>query len=87
MLLGKVPGGGFSPLVSSAPKTPPKVDDDLSEVVVTAKRREVTPAPSAPSGDEALPEITVTGTRIPWYAWAFAGVVAYVAADKLLARK
>jgi len=85
MLLGKVPGGGFSPLVSSAPKTPPKVDDDLSEVVVTAKR--ITTAPSAPSGDEALPEITVTGTRIPWYAWAFAGVVAYVAADKMLARR
>lgn len=82
MLLGKVPGGGFSPFISSSPKTPPFVaatsvnnPDDLSEVVVTAKAVPIT---------EDIPEIVVEGRRIPWYVWAIAGGVAYIAAARLL---
>lgn len=48
---------------TSAPKSKPA--DDLSEVVVNARRVE-----------EPMPEIVVTGQRIPWYVWAMLGATA-----------
>lgn len=86
MLLGKVPGGGFSPIVTSAPKSPPKVNnpDELSEVIVTAQKRLTSTA--APV-EEDLPEIVVTGTRIPWFAWVAAGVAGFALLDSLLGRR
>lgn len=88
MLLGKVPGGGTRPLVSSSPKTPPAINDptNLDEVVVTAKKVAV-PAPVNLPAEEDIPEIVVTGTRIPWYAWIAAGVVGFAVLDSLLGRR
>lgn len=87
MLLGKVPGGGTRPLVTSSPKTPPAINDpnNLDEVIVTAKKIAV-PAPvNLPAED--IPEIVVTGTRIPWYAWVIAGVAGFAVLDSLLGRR
>lgn len=55
----------LSGLGGSSPKTAP-VADDLSEVVVTSR---MLPVP------EDIPEITVSGTRIPWYVWGILGLV------------
>jgi hypothetical protein len=87
MLLGKVPGGGTRPLISS-PKMPPKLNDptNLDEVVVTAKKIAV-PAPVNLPAEEDIPEIVVTGTRIPWYAWVVAGVAGFAVLDSLLGRR
>lgn len=83
MLLGKVPGGGFAP-ISSAPKTPPFVafpplndPTNLDEVVVSARAVPVAPV-------EDMPEIVVQARRIPWYVWAIAGGVGYIALARLL---
>ncbi len=73
MLLGKLSG--------SSPKMVPLNDPtNLDEVIVTARRREVAP----PSED--IPEIVVSGRRIPWYVWAAGGVVAFVALSSLARR-
>lgn len=88
MLLGKVPGGGLRPIMTSSPKTPPAINDpnNLDEVVVTAKKLAV-PAPVNLPAEEDIPEIVVTGTRIPWYAWALAGVAGFAILDSLLGRR
>lgn len=69
----------FAPLLPKAVAT----SDDLSEVVVTAKKIPIPPAPT----DEDIPEITVSARRIPWYAWAIAGVAGFAVLDGLLGRK
>lgn len=94
MLLGKLPGGSFAPM-SSSPKTPPSaytpVDSrpldtllttvkTLAEKYSTTVPRTATPVESA----EEMQEITVTGKKIPWYAWALAGGVGFIVLNKLL---
>jgi len=44
------------------------------------------PVPPSESLPDDMPEIVVSARRIPWYAWAVGGMVAYVAASKLLGR-
>ncbi len=65
-------------LSGSAPKSPPVVNDptNLDEVIVSARPIE-----------EALPEIVVSGTRIPWYVWLGVGVVGFAAVSAALSRK
>lgn len=70
-------------LNGSAPKTPPSSNsaaDNLDEVAVRVKR-----IPEASSED--IPEIVVSAKRIPWYAWALAGVVGFAVVDALARRK
>ena len=57
-----------TPAQKSSPKMNPA--DNLDEVKVTAQYQTATPY-----ADAAMPEIEVSGTRIPWYAWAILGAV------------
>lgn len=84
-----------APFVFSIPgiTTPARLDyvrrpavataDDLSPVAVTVKKIAIPDAPA----DEEIPEIVVSGNRIPWYAWALGGVAGFAILDSLLGRK
>jgi Flp pilus assembly protein CpaB len=68
-------------------------DDDLSEVVVTAKKLPIvddlsevavtarywpTSAPKTPPTEyDDMQEIVVSGTRIPWWMWGIGGVLSF----------
>lgn len=71
MLLGKLSG--------SAPKSSPVNDPtNLDEVVVTAR-------PVAVAED--VPEIVVSGRRIPWYVWLGVGAIGFAAVSAALSRR
>lgn len=54
--------------------------DDLSEVQVTAHT--LTQAPA-----QDIPEIVVTGQRIPWFVWAAGGVLAFIVLEELFSKR
>jgi hypothetical protein len=85
MLLGKLSGGAYSPLSGSAPKSAPwalNIPGVTAPFVPPPADYVTLPKTSEPV--EEIAEIVVAAKKIPWYAWAFAGVVAYAATDKLL---
>jgi len=52
---------------------------DLDEVQVTAKKVDTTLDPVAVNVkrvEDPLPEITVSGVRIPWWVWGLVGALA-----------
>ena len=66
-------------------------DDDLTEVVVTAKKvpdtsetnptaygREVANSPYRPTEYDEMQEIVSTGTRILWWVWGIAGALGVI---------
>lgn len=57
-----------TPAQKSSPKMNPA--DNLDEVHVTAQY-----ATATPYADAAMPEVTVSAKRIPWYVWALLGGV------------
>lgn len=57
-----------TPAARSSPKMNPA--DNLDEVQVTAQY-----ATATPYADAAMPEVTVSAKRIPWYVWAVLGAV------------
>lgn len=87
MLLGATEGEKSRPLVTSAPKTPPIFNIPGITSPAPVARTEYVTLPSAAPVSEDIPEIVVTGKRIPWYAWALAGVVGFAVVDSLLGRK
>jgi hypothetical protein len=62
----------------------PENSDDLTEVDVSARYMAVPPETYKPSEYEDMQEITVSGTRIPWWVWGIAGVVGAVAVNHLV---
>jgi hypothetical protein len=99
MLLGISKIGASSQLLSgSSPKTSPYTPVTpyqpfpIPGVNAPAPRTEYVTLPKAPpvstaSADEDIPEIVVTGKRIPWFAWVAAGVAGFAVLDSLLGRR
>lgn len=61
--------------------------DDLSEVAVNARFVPVPPPYQPPYEYDDMPEIVVSGTRIPWWVWGIGGALALTALTFFARRK
>jgi hypothetical protein len=94
MLLGQSSGSRSQLLSGSSPKMAPtsafSIPGIFSPAPLPVRSEYVTlpkAPPSASEPAEDIPEITVTGQRIPWYAWVAAGVAGFAVLDSLLGRR
>jgi hypothetical protein len=94
MLLGQSSGSPSQLLSGSSPKMAPTATSAFSIPGIFSPaplpvRSEYVTLPKNPASEPAedIPEITVTGQRIPWYAWVAAGVAGFAVLDSLLGRR